>query len=307
MLADLDSADEITKHVGHLLRLAEVGERLPTPVEDIVAAAGLTKTSEIAITESMIRRAPEDMRRLLRNAARKIQGVLHRSEQVIQIAPTSSAERERFVTCHEVVHAILPWQSDLAVLGDDKRTLSPQVTTLFEREANQGAAEILFQQDLLARIALDYPMAMSTPVVLAQCFGASIHATFRRWVESIDGVACGLVLDTKLANGHRRRYEQVLTLRWRQQFGSVGFPKEMDAKAFPFAKGTRLEGTLPIIDVNGTPVELRYEALQTPYRRFALLWLPRRESLVARLRRTPTIVSHTNELPRHMGPRSDVR
>ena len=294
MLADLDSADEITKHVGHLLRLADVDERLPTPVEDIVAAAGLTKTSEIAITESMIRRAPANMRRLLRSAARKIQGVLHRSEQVIQIAPTSSAERERFVTCHEVTHAILPWQSDLAVLGDDKRTLSPQVTALFEREANQGAAEILFQQDLLTRIALDYPIAMSTPLVLADCFGASIHATFRRWVESIDGVACGLVLDTKLTNGHRRRYEQVLTPRWRQQFGSAGFPNKMDAKAFPFARETPREGTLPLTDVNGRLVALQYEALQTPYRRFALLWLPKRQNLVARLRRSPIVVTRTN-------------
>ena len=296
MLADLDSADEITKHVGRLLRLADVDERLPTPVEDIVIAAGLTKTNEILITESMIRRAPARMRRLLRSAARKVHGVLHRGEQVIQIAPTNSAERQRFVTCHEVTHAILPWQSDLAVLGDNQRTLSPQVTDLFEREANQGAAEILFQQGLLAQVALDYPIAMSTPVALAECFGASIHATFRRWTESIDGVACGLVLDTKLVNGHRRRYEQVLTPRWRQQFGSDGFPKEMDAQAFPFAGQAPLEGTLPHIDANGTLVELRYEALQTPYRRFALLWLPQRESLVARLRRTPIIVSRTNEL-----------
>ncbi len=293
MLADLDSADEITKHVGHLLRLADVDERLPTPVEDIVVAAGLTKTDEILITESMIRRAPAKMQRLLRSAARKIQGVLHRKEHVIQIAPNNSAERERFVTCHEVTHAILPWQSDLAVLGDNHRTLSPQVTALFEREANQGAAEILFQQGLLTRIALDYPISMSTPVVLAQCFGASIHATFRRWVENIDGVACGLVLDTKLVNGHRRRYEQILTPRWQQQFGPGGFPQEMGAKTFPFAKRALLEGTFPLVDVNGTPIELRYEALQTPYRRFALLWLPKRGSLVARLRRTPTIVSRT--------------
>ena len=125
MLEDLDSADEITKHVARLLRLADVGEWLPTPVEDIVVAAGLTKTDEIHITESMIRRAPAKMQRLLRSAARKIQGVLHRGEQVIQIAPTNSAERERFVTCHEVTHAILPWQSDLAVLGDNQRALCP--------------------------------------------------------------------------------------------------------------------------------------------------------------------------------------
>ena len=216
-----------------------------------------------------------------------------RRDQVIQIAPTNSAERERFVTCHEITHAILPWQADLAVLGDNQRTLSRRVTALFEREANQGAAEILFQQDRLARMAQDYPVAISTPVVLAECFGASIHATFRRWVESIDAVACGLVLDTKLIEGRRRRYEQILTSRWHQQLGPNGFPKEMEAQAFPFAGRAPLDGAFPIIDANSTPVELRYETLQTPYRRFALLWLPQRESLVARHRRRPIIVSRT--------------
>lgn len=291
MLADLPSGDDIAEHVGRLLRLAEVGERLPTPVEDIVDAAGLTKTDEIFISESMLSRAPATMRRLLRSVVTKIAGVLDRRERVIQIASTNSAERERFVTCHEVTHAILPWQADLAVLGDNRRTLSPRVTNLFEREANQGAAEILFQQDMLERMARDYPILISTPVVLAECFGASIHATFRRWVESIDAAACGLVLDTKLVEGRRRRYEQIITPRWLQQFGSDWFPKEMDAQAFPFAGRARVEGTFPIIDVNGSLAEVRYDTLQTPYRRFALLWLPQRESLVARHRRRPIVVS----------------
>lgn len=291
MLSDLPSGDAVAEHVGHLLRLADVGERLPTPVEDIVTAAGLHKTDEILLSESMISRAPANMRRLLRSAARKVRGVLDRRERVIQIAPSNSTQRERFVTCHEVTHAILPWQADLAVLGDNRRTLSPGVTSLFEREANQGAAEMLFQLDLLARMARDYPVAISTPVVLAECFGASIHATFRRWTESIDAVACGLVLDTKLIEGRRRRYEQILTRRWQERFGPTGFPEQLDDQTFPFAGRTLVEGALPIIDVNGSLVELRYETLQTPYRRFALLRLPQRESLVARHRRRPVIVS----------------
>ena len=294
MLADLDSANDIVEHVGRLLRLADVGERLPTPIEDIVAAAGLTKTDEIVLSESMIQRAPANMQRLLRSASRKVQGLLDRRERVIQIAADNSTVRERFVTCHEVAHDILPWQANLAVLGDNQRTLSPQTTALFEREANQGAAEILFQQDLLERMARDHPVSISTPVVLAECFGASKHATFRRWTESIDAVACGLVLNSKLIEGRRRRYEQILTSRWQQQFGCGGFPNVMDVQAFPFAGRILSEGAVPIIDVNGTPVELRYETLQTPYRRFALLWIPQRESLVARHRRPPIIVSRTN-------------
>ena len=294
MLKDLASADDIAEHVGRLLRLADVGERLPTPVEDIVAAAGLTRTNEIVLSESMIQRAPANMQRLLNSAARKVKGVLDRRERIIQIAADNSTARERFVTCHEVAHDILPWQATLAVLGDDQRTLSPQVTVVFEREANQGAAELLFQRDLLARISRDYPISITTPVILAECFGASIHATFRRWVESIDAVACGLVLDPRLIKGRRRRYEQILTPQWRQRFGSDGFPIDLGVQGFPFASQALCDGTVVLVDVNGTPVEVRYETQKTPYRRFVLLRLPQREGFVARHRRPPTILSRTS-------------
>lgn len=271
MLEDLDSAADIDRRVARLLRLADAGERLPTPVEDIAAAAGLVQTDEIVVSESMIKRAPKEMRRLLRSAERKIAGALDRRERVIQIAAIHTTGRQRFVACHEVAHDIFPWQRDLAVLGDDQKTLSPQVAATFEREANQGAAEILFQQDLLARIAKDYPIRISTPVELATLFEASIHATFRRWTESIDAAACGLVLDTKLTGGSRKRYEQVPTTRWQQQFGPRSFPEEMSAKRFPFASQhlpeTIFEGTYLLTDLAGNPVKLKYETFSTPYRR----------------------------------------
>ena len=118
------------------------------------------------------------MRPLLRSARRKILGVLDRRERVIQIKSARTAGRERFVTCHEVAHDIFPWQADLAVVGDNRQSPIPNVTAMFEREANQGAAEILFQQDLLRRMARDYPISISTPLELAVLFGSSIHATF---------------------------------------------------------------------------------------------------------------------------------
>ena len=233
MLDDLGSAADITQQVARLLRAADANQRLPTPVDDIVAAAELVSTREVAISESMIERAPETMRALLRSAKRKILGVLDRRERVIQIAPNSSAERERFVTCHEVAHHIFPWQADLAVLGDDSRTLAPSVTRLFEQEANQGAAEILFQQSLLATIARDYPVEMSTPLQLADLFGASAHATFRRWLEGLDETACGLVLDVADTGDQRKRYEQLLTPRWQARFGPDGYPRRLGASEFP--------------------------------------------------------------------------
>ena len=155
MLSDLDSGDEIAASVQRLLLVADVDERLPTPVADIVAAAGLVKTDQVLLSDSAIARAPKHLRKLLRSAARKVVGVLDRRERVIQIEPSSSTGRENFVTCHEVAHDIFEWQRDLQVLGDTSQTLTAAVTNRFEREANQGGAEILFQLDLFRRIAAD--------------------------------------------------------------------------------------------------------------------------------------------------------
>ena len=293
MLEDLESADAITEQVTRLLRAADAGDRLPTPVDDIVAAAGLDQTDEILLTDSMIKRAPKEMRRLLRGARRKIAGVLDRKERVIQIADVGNDGRRRFVACHEVAHDSFPWQAELAVLGDTSATLSPQVTALFEQEANQGAAEILFQQDLLRRMARDYPIEIATPVLLAQLFGASIHATFRRWVEGINATAIGLVLAPEVVANGRKRYEHLPTAKWREQFGTGGFPQFLATPRHPFAAPDATEGTLHRMDRSGTQVELKYELVDTPYRRFVLLWLPKRESFVARHRKKPVLAVPT--------------
>lgn len=289
MIEDLPSGSDITLHVKRLLYAADAGDRLPTPVDDIVVAAGLTRTDGIVISPSMISRAPKKMRPLLRSARRKILGVLDRRERVIQIKHARTAGRERFVTCHEVAHDILPWQADLAVVGDNRQSLSPQVTAMFEREANQGAAEILFQQDLLRRVARDYPIRISTPLDLATLFGASIHATFRRWVEGLDAVACGLVLDPNLTEGHRRRYEQIFTPQWQQQLRRQSFPPTMTTTQYSFVSEELREGTFHTTTRDDRSVELRYETYTTGYRHFALLWAPTRQNFIARHRKQPII------------------
>lgn len=42
------------------------------------------------------------------------------------------------------MHDALPWQRDLLVLGDTKRTLAPDIEFTFEREANQEALNCCF-------------------------------------------------------------------------------------------------------------------------------------------------------------------
>ncbi|MEL6893849.1 MAG: ImmA/IrrE family metallo-endopeptidase [Actinomycetota bacterium] len=291
MLGDLDNGDDIASSVERLLRIADVNERLPTPVADIVSAAGLVKTDQVLLSDSMIAKAPKHLRKLLRSAARKVVGVLDRRERVIQIDPSSSTGRENFVTCHEVAHDIFPWQRDLQVLGDTSQTLTATVTNRFEREANQGGAEILFQLDLFRRVAGDFPIDLATPVELSAMFGASIHASFRRWVEGLDVPACGLVMDPALdVGGRRRRHEHIDSGPWRRQFGRRRLPIRIGVDDHAFAGADNGSGDMLLTDLARDPVALRWQTLSTPYRTFALLWVPTKSSFVARHRRRATLL-----------------
>ena len=238
MAKSLNNIDEIRSVAISLLRMADVEDRLPTPVEDLVAAAGLFEENDYVLSESKISQAPRELRRLLRTAGRKIRGALDRRERIIHVNPTVELPAQRqFIRCHEIMHDALPWQRDLVVFGDTGKTLAPDIELRFEREANQGGAELLFQLDLLERVGRDYPTEIATPVALAALFGASIHATFRRWIEHHPGAVIGVVLNpepTSVSPLTFRRFEIIESAQWRRQFGSNRIPSLLTASNFPF-------------------------------------------------------------------------
>lgn len=295
----LDNIDAIENVARSLLRRADVGERLPTPVDEIVTTSGLLKVDDYVLSERKFRDAPRELRKLLRSASRKIRGALDRRERVLHVNPDIDLQvQRRFIECHEVMHDALPWQRDLLVLADTHKTLSPDVELTFEREANQGSAELLFQVDLLQRIAKDYPVDVSTPVQLAMMFGASLHSTFRRWIESQGGQLCGIVLDPKpvrMSPLAFRRYEVLTSSSWRTHFGEGRFPLRMSASnhAFlsalsaPLAAGSSIDWRMS--DLNGTTHDLKVQTFTNSYRTFVLIWLPGRETFVARHRVRPEV------------------
>lgn len=296
----LNNLTEIQDVALALLRRADVDEQLPTPVNDLVAAAGLLEDADYVFSESKISQAPKELRRLLRSAGRKIRGALDRRERVLHVNPAVEVPAQRqFIRCHETMHDVLPWQRDLLVLGDTGKTLAPDIEFRFEQEANQGAAELLFQVDLLGRIARDYPTDIATPIALAQMFGASIHATFRRWVELHPAVACGVVLDPDpigVSPLTFRRYEVIESTAWRQRFGPKRIPHRLATSNHPFIAPLGppwpgdVDSSWALADSDGTPTNLRVQTFSNSYRTFLLLWLPYRETFVARYRRPGQIV-----------------
>ena len=198
VLEDLDSHEEIARLTDRLLRKSDAYGRLPTPVEDILAAAELEEAPDTFLSESSIARMPEHMRGVLRRVAGKVHAALDRKTRVVHVNPaTDLVGQKAFKRLHETSHDLFPWQHiDLGRIGfaDDEMTLSPKTTIRFEREANQGAAELLFQRERFAEIAADYAIGCATVIELADLFGASRHATFRRYVESDPSPLAGVVL-----------------------------------------------------------------------------------------------------------------
>lgn len=300
MIKPLENLDDIRDVAQTVLRRAEAAERLPTPVDDIIASCGLLESDDYVLSENKIAQAPRELRRILRAAGRKIRGALDRRERVLHVSPAVDHPAQRqFVRCHEAMHDALPWQRDLLVLGDTARTLLPSVEFTFEREANQGGAELLFQLDLLTRMARDYPIDITTPVQLSTLFGASIHATFRRWVETSASPVCGLVIDPKPLIDTPltyRRNELVESESWMQRYGPNRFPARLDSSKHGFLAPLGLPGTTDMSlswglhDRNAEMTTVNVQSLSNTYRLFVLLWLPTKESFIARHRTRPRLV-----------------
>jgi Zn-dependent peptidase ImmA (M78 family) len=282
-LSDLEAADDISMRVDRLLRAADAYGRFPTPVDDIVAAAQLTFADDYVLDESAIRKAPAYLRGLLRSAKNKIQGLVDRRARVVHISPAiEHAGKRRFVTLHETTHQILPHQRDL-LYADDHETLSPTTNRLFEQEANQGAAELLFQRNAFSHEAADMEVSITAIWALAARYGSSFHAAVRRYAETHPCAVAAIVLDRTPAISEPTtwvRHECVSTPTWSAKFGPARWPRAMSALKYPFlATITNPEvQEVRLVNVRGDMSSVRVEAYQTPYRTFVLLWLapPRR-------------------------------
>lgn len=276
---DLETADEINGQADRLLHAAGAYGRFPTPVDDLVRASRLSEAADYVLDESLIRKAPAYLRVLLRSARNKIQGLLDRRERVIHISPAIEHEgKRRFVKLHETTHHILPHQRDL-LYADDHETLSPTTRRLFEREANQGAAELLFQRNRFTRDAADLQISVAAIWQLASKYGSSFHAAIRRYAETHPSAVAAIVLGPAPIQQHPprwRREEVMASPAWIRRFGKPTWPRLMDTHASPFVAAVDFPGLsdVKMRDLTGAMIEISVDACKTPYHSFLLLWVP---------------------------------
>jgi hypothetical protein len=298
MLRDLPDADEIAAASERLLRAADARGRLPTPVEDLVAAAGLSPSDEMPFDESVLRRAPAHLAEAVRRLGlkHKIHAMLDRRERLVYVNPEIQRySRRRFRALHEVGHDILPSQRESAY-AENARTLSWAARVESERNANQTAAELLFQRELFRQIANGYTVGMAAVIELADLFGASYHATLRRYTETHRAPLAGVVLDhspcaSDPLSFHRR--EAICSPTWEERFGRPdAWPPVLSAPTFSFVSEARqaalwqstTSGKLRFPDLGNAFRDLQIDAFSNTYSVLVLMWEPRREKLKRRRR-----------------------
>lgn len=287
MLRDLGNGDEVVRASQRLLKLAEVGDRLPTPVDDLIEAAGLHRGSDDLFADDTIDEAPHHLREAIRGLRGKVHAALDRKRRAVYVDPSINHDgRRAFRALHEVGHDILPSQNAPAH-GDDAYTLSWLTKVQWERDSNQVAAELLFQRDRFTHMAAEYETGLAAMVQLTQSFGGSLQAGHRRYVEFHRDAVAGIVLDVSpQGRGPEayRRYEAVCSPGWEARFGRTDWwPSVLEAQAFGFVAGATRANVGPQIewegkwpDVENMMASVRAEIMSTSYRLLVLLWAPQR-------------------------------
>lgn len=272
----------IRKHARLALESASAFGRFPTPVTDVLEHAKVVVAEEDALDEGFLARMRRKATGSLRRALSKVYGVLDVVGRIAYIDRTLHVVKQTFLKLHETAHAVLPHQRKLYALVEDcEKTISPEVSEQFDREANVFAAEVLFQLDTFAEEARSQPFGIAVPLKLSRKYGASIYASVRQYVCKSPSACCVLVIDPpELAHGDgfvaalRRVVTSPAfdcrfgTLKWPHSFT----PADQIGAAIPIA-GRRMSRPrgCNLVDRNGTRHECVIEAFTQQHQVFVLI------------------------------------
>jgi Zn-dependent peptidase ImmA (M78 family) len=194
----------VRHHAETLLQRASAHGRFPTPVDDLIDAAKLTVVDNELLDEPLLRRFLRKTKAniaTLKTALSKVLGLFEPNERLVLIDKETPAPRIPFIKMHEAGHGFLPHQSGLYLLIHDcEKTLDPDISDLFEREANVFASEVLFQGDGFADEARQSEFSLRVPMDLAKKYGASKYSAFRRYVSTSDRSCCLIAVELPIAN-----------------------------------------------------------------------------------------------------------
>ncbi len=161
--------------VNYLLRESGQFERDSVSTADLLGFLGLEYVSFNFDLE-----LPPEARQTVGEA--RPRALISFGDRIVATDSDLDENRTRFSILHEVGHFVLPHHEHSLYVCDDVG-LSPATRLVFEKEASEFAADLLFLGDRFALDANSRAIRASTVKTLATKYGASFEATARRMVE----------------------------------------------------------------------------------------------------------------------------
>lgn len=276
----------VEERARQILDRADGWNRFPTPVDDVLAAAKLKVAPAggafdprliLAYLQGKAERAAAS----LKSAIAKCLGICDVDEAVIHIDHSVSTSKQIFLKLHETGHHQIPWQQKVfRIFQDCEKTLDPEVSDLFEREANNFARFVLFQGRGYADLAADSKMEIRSPIALARKFGSSIYASCREFARTNHRSCAVYVLEPiEYCNGSGAR-APVRRVEVSPSFGRrFNLPQDpaitLDhplGEALPIGRRMTKPRSISLNDRNGDPQECVVEAFDTKFNIILLIY-----------------------------------
>jgi len=157
------------------------GEPVIPPVEAIAHYAKVKEEPDL-LTGQDDETFHEKWGRSIPKGLAEIKGMIDRKGKAYCVDRKLHPKIKTFTKLHELSHELIPWQKAAAYF-DDNNTLAANVRRGYEAEANAMATHLMFRGRLFNRMAEGYSLSLHSAKFLAEQWGASYHATFRRYVE----------------------------------------------------------------------------------------------------------------------------
>jgi Zn-dependent peptidase ImmA (M78 family) len=277
-MVDLPAKNDIEKISFEVLKSSKSLDVFPTPVDKIVAYSELIVRKDLDVSKihpSFIDKANS----VLKKALSKVRGLFDRRQKTIYLDLSQGFNRKNFVKLHETAHGILPWQKTINdILGDDEHSLSPEANEEFEAEANYFASITLFQHDRFIAELDKLNLSIDAAMHLAKHFGASVHASLRRYVDCSKNRCALLVLENLVKTG--KPYcgiRNFLTSKsFAESFGEIIFPPTVDytwefVQHYCHGRKFIKDGTVDLTTKNGG-IKFTYQFFNNGYNAFVLFF-----------------------------------
>ena len=281
---DASQMATVEKHAALLLKEAAALYIFPTPIDRLMAAAKLTVVDDSFLDEGVIAqfmRSAKSKITTIKSALSKIMAMIHPGDKIVLIDKGTPSVKMPFIKLHEAGHGVLPHQKKAySLIQDCELTLHPDITELFEREANVFAAEVLFQGNLFADEAHQSAFGMKVPIDLAKKYGASNYSAFRRYVSTSPHACCLLVLEpVVIGDGNQftaevRRIIPTTTFHAifdGERFGSAIHQSHILGHIVPVKRRMTASRKIKLTDRNGNRRNCTAEAFDAKHHIFILI------------------------------------